>query len=43
MNRLKLVKVNLNNIGVSHDNFYRETDIVNNNEVESVIKKLKER
>ena len=39
---LKLVKVNLNNIGVSHDNFYRETDIVNNNEVESVIKKLKD-
>ena len=39
---LKLVKVNLNNIGVSHDNFYRETDIVNSNEVESVIKKLKD-
>ena len=39
---LKLVKVNLNNIGVSHDNFYRETDIVNNNEVESVIKAIKD-
>ena len=40
---LKLVIVNLNNIGVSHDNFYRETDIVNNNEVESVVKKLKDK
>ncbi len=39
---LQMVKVNLKNIGVSHDNFYRETEIVNNKEVESVIKKLKD-
>lgn len=37
---IKLIKFNLNNLGIIHDNFASETDIVNNNEVEKVIKKL---
>ena len=40
---LKLIKKNLKILGVVHDNFIRETDIVNNNEVEKVILKLKEK
>jgi len=38
---LKLIKFNLNNLGISHDNFASETDIVLNNEVEQVVDKLK--
>ena len=37
---IKLIKLNLNNLGIKHDNFASETDIVNKNEVEKVIKKL---
>ena len=39
---LKLIKFNLNNLGISHDNFASETDVVLNNEVEKVVDKLKE-
>ena len=38
---LKLVKLNLKNLGIVHDNFASETEIVNNNEVEKVIGQLK--
>jgi len=38
---LKLIKFNLSNLGISHDNFASETDIVLNNEVDQVVDKLK--
>jgi len=38
---LKLIKFNLSNLGIIHDNFVNEVDIVKNKEVEKVIKKLK--
>ena len=38
---LKLIKFNLKTLGIIHDKFVRETDIVNNNEVEKTISKLK--
>ena len=38
---LKLIKFNLNNLGISHDNFASETDIILNNEVDLVVDKLK--
>ncbi len=38
---LKIIKFNLNNLGIVHDNFVSETDLVNNNEVEKVVEKLK--
>ncbi len=38
---LKLIKKNLNDLGINHDNFVSETDIVNNKEVENVVEKLK--
>ena len=38
---IKLIKFNLNNLGISHDNFASETDIVLNNEVDQVVDKLK--
>ena len=38
---LKLIKKNLKNLGIIHDNFISETNIVNNNEVQKVINKLK--
>ena len=38
---LKLIKINLNNLGISHDNFASETDIVLNKEVDQVVDKLK--
>ena len=38
---LKLIKFNLKNLGIEHDDFIRETTIVNNNEVQVVIDKLK--
>ena len=37
---LKLIKLNLNNLGIKHDNFACETDIINNKEVENVVKEL---
>ena len=40
---LILIKANLNNLGISHDNFQSETEIVNNNEVQTVIDKLKKK
>ena len=39
---LNLIKKNLNDLGIKHDNFVRETNIVNDKEVETVIKKLKQ-
>ena len=38
---LKIIKFNLNNLGITHDNFVSETEIINNNEVQRVIDKLK--
>ena len=38
---LKLIKNNLNNIGIKHDNFISEKSLVLNKEVESVIEYLK--
>jgi arginyl-tRNA synthetase len=40
---LNLIKNNLTNLGVIHDNFTSETEIVLNNEVEKVIENLKEK
>ncbi len=40
---LKLIKINLENLGINHDNFASETDVINNNEVDEVIKNLKEK
>jgi len=37
---LKLIKFNLNNLGISHDNFASESDVVLNNEVDQVVDKL---
>ena len=39
---LKLIKFNLNNLGISHDNFASESDVVLNNEVDQVVDKLQE-
>ena len=38
---LKLVKLNLNNLGIKHDNFVSESDIIKNKEVEKVVRELK--
>jgi len=38
---LKLVKLNLNNLGIKHDNFVNESEIINNKEVEKAVKELK--
>jgi Arginyl-tRNA synthetase len=35
---LQLIKINLENLGIKHDNFTSETDVINNNEVDEVIK-----
>ena len=40
---LKLIKSNLENLGIVHDNFMSETSIVNNKEIEKVIIKLKDK
>ena len=37
---LKMIKINLSNLGIIHDTFTLETTIVNNNEVQKVIDKL---
>jgi len=39
---LGLIKKNLQDLGINHDNFVSETQIVNDQEVEKVIKKLKD-
>ena len=39
---LKIVKTNLNNLGIEHDNFVSETTIIKNKEVEKVVNMLKE-
>ena len=38
---LKLIKFNLKNLGITHDNFASETILIKNNEVEKVVDKLK--
>ena len=38
---LKLIKTNLQNLGIVHNKFSSETELVNNNEVEKAIDKLK--
>jgi len=38
---LKMIKINLKNLGISHDNFISETAIVSNSEVSKVIELLK--
>jgi len=38
---LKLIKMNLNSLGINHDNFVSEKKIVKNNEVQNVIDYLK--
>ena len=38
---LNLIKKNLNDLGIKHDNFISETKIVNDKEIEKVIEKLK--
>ncbi|MDA7750364.1 arginine--tRNA ligase [Candidatus Pelagibacter sp.] len=40
---LKLIKVNLSNLGIVHDKFISETQIVLNKEVETVIQNLKKK
>jgi len=40
---LKLIKQNLKNLGIFHDKFMSETEIVQNKEVEKVINKLKDK
>jgi arginyl-tRNA synthetase len=40
---LKLIKANLQNLGIIHDKFISETEIVQNKEVLKVIKKLKDK
>ena len=37
---IKMIKKNLNNLGIIHDNFISETDIVMNEEVTKVVEKL---
>ena len=38
---IKLIKFNLKNLGITHDNFASETILIKNNEVEKVVDKLK--
>ena len=38
---IKLIKFNLENLGITHDNFASERDLVNNNEVQKALDKLK--
>ena len=40
---LLLIKDNLKSLGIEHDNFQSETKIVENNEVQKVVNKLKEK
>ena len=38
-----MIKINLENLGIKHDNFASETEVINNNEVDEVIKNLKDK
>tara|TARA_B100000579_G_scaffold435096_1_gene457521 strand:- start:2172 stop:3896 length:1725 start_codon:yes stop_codon:yes gene_type:complete len=40
---LKIIKFNLQNLGITHDNFVSERDLSENKEVDNVIKKLKDK
>ena len=40
---LKIVKNNLNRLGIKHDNFVSEKHIVSKKEIDKVVKKLKEK
>ena len=40
---LKLIKLNLKNLGIIHDNFINETEIVNNKEVDKAVENLKKK
>ncbi len=40
---INLIKKNLSNLGVTHDNFQRESDLIKKQEVEKVVKKLKKK
>ncbi len=40
---LKLIKKNLTSLGINHDNFVSERDLVNNNEVEKVVNFLEKK
>ncbi len=40
---LKIIKKNLKKMGITHDNFVSESTIVNNDEVDKVVKKLNEK
>tara|TARA_Y100001958_G_C21238617_1_gene565703 strand:+ start:144 stop:1874 length:1731 start_codon:yes stop_codon:yes gene_type:complete len=40
---LKLIKKNLHSLGVHHDNFKKETDLISKNEVDKVIQNLKKK
>ena len=38
---MKLIKSDLEKLGIKHDNFFSETDLVNNKLVDKAINKLK--
>ncbi len=38
---IKIIQKNLESLGIIHDNFQKETDLIKKNEVENVVKKLK--
>ncbi len=40
---MELIKKDLNSLGISHDNFFSETDLVNNDLVNMAVNKLKEK
>tara|TARA_Y100000590_G_scaffold452464_1_gene595686 strand:+ start:682 stop:2415 length:1734 start_codon:yes stop_codon:yes gene_type:complete len=40
---LKLIKLNLKNLGIKHDNFISETEIIINKEIEKVVEELKKK
>ena len=40
---LKLIKINLNSLGIHHDHFVFESQLFKNNEIQNTVKKLKEK
>ena len=40
---LKLIEINLKNLGIKHDNFVSERELIKNKEIEKVINKLEEK
>jgi arginyl-tRNA synthetase len=40
---MKLIKNDLSQLGISHDNFFSETDLVNKDLVKKAVKKLKDK